>query len=261
MKIQLMSDLHIEFRPGQKSLGYINPEADVVVIAGDACDYTNSPRLLSMLRSSDLAGKEVYYVPGNHEFYRAPSTAHTLQSLQETFGGLKELGVRVAYLDSFKTRLRASEGSPVRFVLATLWSDLSNPMDALAAGCLNDFRVPGLTIDWYNEQHQLHKAFIKAQLEAAAKAGGKTVVVTHHCPSHLSTPERFKGDSLGPCFVSDLTGLMHGAEAPVLWMHGHTHHAFDYAVGGTRIVCNPLGYPGEHRYTTDGYKENLLLEI
>lgn len=144
MKIQLMSDLHIEFRPG--------------------------PGLLSMLRSLDLAGKEVYYVPGNHEFYQAPSTTHTLQSLQETFGGPKELGVRVTYLDSFKTRLRASKWSPVRFVLATLWSDLSNPMDVLAAGCLNDFRVPSLTIDRYNEQHQLHKAFIKAQLEAAAKA-------------------------------------------------------------------------------------------
>ena len=139
MKIQLMSDLHIEFRP--------------------------SPGLLSMPRSLDLAGKEVYYATGNPS-----STTHTPQSLQETFGGLKELGVRVTYLDSFKTRLRASKWSPVRFVLATLWSDLSNPMDVLAAGCLNDFRVPSLTIDRYNEQHQLHKAFIKAQLEAAAKA-------------------------------------------------------------------------------------------
>lgn len=144
MKIQLMSDLHIEFRP--------------------------SPGLLSMLRSLDLAGKEVYYAPGNHEFYLAPSATHAPQSLQETFGGLKELGVRVAYPDSFKTRLRASKWSPVRFVLATLWSDLSNPMGVLVAGCLNDFRVPSLTIDRYNEQHQLHKAFIKAQLEAAAKA-------------------------------------------------------------------------------------------
>ena len=32
-----------------------------------------------------------------------------------------------------------------------------------------------------------------------------------------------------------------------LWIHGHTHTAFDYWVQGTRIVCNPRGYA--HEYT------------
>ena len=27
-----------------------------------------------------------------------------------------------------------------------------------------------------------------------------------------------------------------------LWIHGHTHTAFDYTVDGTRVVCNPRGY-------------------
>ena len=30
-----------------------------------------------------------------------------------------------------------------------------------------------------------------------------------------------------------------------LWIHGHTHTFFDYVVSGTRVVCNPRGYPGE----------------
>ena len=30
-----------------------------------------------------------------------------------------------------------------------------------------------------------------------------------------------------------------------LWIHGHTHTRFDYRVRGTRVVCNPRGYPGE----------------
>jgi len=28
-----------------------------------------------------------------------------------------------------------------------------------------------------------------------------------------------------------------------LWLHGHTHNNFDYNVNGTRVVCNPMGYP------------------
>jgi hypothetical protein len=28
-----------------------------------------------------------------------------------------------------------------------------------------------------------------------------------------------------------------------LWVHGHTHSSFDYLLNGTRVVCNPRGYP------------------
>jgi hypothetical protein len=36
-----------------------------------------------------------------------------------------------------------------------------------------------------------------------------------------------------------------------LWTHGHTHHTFDYMVGGTRIVCNPRGYIGYEKEASD----------
>jgi hypothetical protein len=32
-----------------------------------------------------------------------------------------------------------------------------------------------------------------------------------------------------------------------LWIHGHTHDSFDYAVAGTRVICNPKGYRNENR--------------
>jgi hypothetical protein len=52
--------------------------------------------------------------------------------------------------------------------------------------------------------------------------------------------------------VNDLPALV---RAPVsLWIHGHTHTAFDYTVGNTRVVCNPRGYV--HRRT--GELENPL---
>ena len=28
-----------------------------------------------------------------------------------------------------------------------------------------------------------------------------------------------------------------------VWIHGHTHTSFDYRIQGTRVVCNPRGYP------------------
>ena len=42
-----------------------------------------------------------------------------------------------------------------------------------------------------------------------------------------------------------------------LWIHGHTHTAFDYDVRGTRVVCNPRGYPHE----TTGFDPALVVTV
>ena len=42
-----------------------------------------------------------------------------------------------------------------------------------------------------------------------------------------------------------------------LWIHGHTHTLFDYCVRGTRVVCNPRGYPGERT----GFRPDWTVEI
>ena len=48
-----------------------------------------------------------------------------------------------------------------------------------------------------------------------------------------------------------------GGDQVALWVHGHSHTAVDYDVAGTRVVCNPRGYPGED---TD-FKPNLVLVV
>lgn len=45
-------------------------------------------------------------------------------------------------------------------------------------------------------------------------------------------------------YASDLRDLIH-AHWPDLWVHGHIHHAADYRVGRTRIVCNPRDHVDE----------------
>lgn len=69
-------------------------------------------------------------------------------------------------------------------------------------------------------------------------------MVTHHLPSHRSTAARFVRSPLNRFFVCDVEPLIVDRQ-PRLWVHGHTHAAMDYRIGATRVVCNPLGYPGE----------------
>ena len=64
MKIQLLSDLHLEFKDLDKS---ITTGADVIVLAGDIHKKANA---IPWINENIPTGVPVIYVLGNHEFYR-----------------------------------------------------------------------------------------------------------------------------------------------------------------------------------------------
>lgn len=88
--------------------------------------------------------------------------------------------------------------------------------------------------------HRRTRAFLDVTL--ATPHDGPTMVVTHHAPHPDSLPDPH--GHLRWCDASDLRDLIRARE-PDLWIHGHVHHAVDYAVGPTRIVCNPRGHIDE----------------
>ena len=72
MKVQLLSDLHLEVQPGFTLRPA--PDADLLVLAGDVGSYQYGSRLpgadFGLERFSPLRGwpVPVLYVPGNHEY-------------------------------------------------------------------------------------------------------------------------------------------------------------------------------------------------
>jgi hypothetical protein len=96
--------------------------------------------------------------------------------------------------------------------------------------------------------HMRHVENIKAAMRQALADGKLLVVVTHHAPCARSM--MFGSDWVGehlfqpvdPAYASYLDHLMDGEDAPVLWIHGHTHIAVDYTEGHTRVLSNPKGY-------------------
>jgi hypothetical protein len=87
---------------------------------------------------------------------------------------------------------------------------------------------------------------------------GATVVVTHHAP----TMQSFGNDRVEGCeshldasYANCWEALM--SDSVVLWIHGYLHHAVDYTINDTRIMCNPRGYPGE----SSGFNPDLLITV
>jgi len=234
MKLNILSDLHLGFSELDTPLN----DADVVVLAGDIARPRQAAQWAMRLH------KPVIYVPGNHEFYGS--------SLDAAAAELKRLcaGTRIHVLDNDDVTIDG-----VRFIGSTLWSDFmlfGNGARRTAAiveaqRLMRDFsririgersdalftpadsaRLFARNAEWLDRRLDVPHA-------------GPTVVVTHHAPSRRSIHARFADSLLNACFVSNAEHLA-GAERVQWWIHGHTHDSFDYALNGTRVICNPRGY-------------------
>jgi predicted phosphodiesterase len=280
MKIQLASDLHLEFADVDIKN---NTNADVLILSGDilvADDLRNQPASLAWealpeeghgrakrsMRYRDFFQrvsfqfKHVIYVMGNHEHYHGKFD-QSADIIRQTLGYLNIHNIHLLDRD---TKLI----DDVHFVGGTMWTDC-NKGDAMTLyhleSCMNDFRViriakenfkkflPKRTITEFTATRDYFKTVIGNLPEDA-----KVVVCSHHAPSHLSIHEMYKHDQLmNGGYSSDLSEFILDRPRIKVWTHGHMHNNFDYMVGDTRVVCNPHGYPGEN----DQFDFNFTFEV
>jgi predicted phosphodiesterase len=240
-----MSDLHFEHLPdyGAALLASLDPQgADALVLAGDILSLVLPQRALQAFgRFADAYGT-VFYVPGNHEFYKTSPTAGAavLEELQALVPGLIVLEPG-----------RVVEHAGRRLLGGTMWFG-RHPKDNLYRIALNDFAlIEGFT-PWVWEQNRLFVEFLRRELRAG------DVVITHHLPSERSTPPLLAGSPISMFFVSDQEALIE-ERRPAAWLHGHTHRPCNYRIGVTEVRSNPKGYPRERPASFD-YRP-LLVEV
>jgi predicted phosphodiesterase len=236
MRIQLASDLHLEFLardfPGECLIAPAH-EADVLVLAGDV---SRADAAIALFKDWPVP---VLYILGNHEAYGG-----CIEAVREELTRAAQ-GTSVRFMER-----ELIDFGGVRFLGCTLWTDYQldstltqqQLMDQ-AQRSLNDHRlIRTREGELFLPQHALQdhersRAWLVQEL--SRNYDGKTVVVTHHGPHPLSVHPRYVGDPVNAAFVSDLSDLLPKAD---LWLHGHVHDSFDYRVGRCRVVANPLGY-------------------
>jgi Icc-related predicted phosphoesterase len=244
LTLQVASDLHLELHQdgGTAFINSMDPSGvDVLLLAGDIA----SARFLSQLRPclQLLAAKypAVLYVPGNHELWRL-KPEEAMQVLSAASKGISNLHILNNQVLSIGGR---------RFIGGPMWFPQWSPLYDYAATQMPDFKQIVDFHPWVVREN----AKFKTLLEKNLKAGD--VVLTHYLPSQKSISPRFKGSPTNAFFVSEMDQLILDRK-PALWVHGHTHDSLDYQLSGTRIVCNPFGYPKE---LNPGYKEKLLIPV
>lgn len=251
MKIQLLSDLHLEtevFTPRPA------PGADLLVLAGDV--------------DSTWAGLQhfadwpvpVLFVPGNHEFDR--------RDVDEALAGLRARcdALGVTLLEREAHVLTATDGRRIRFLGTTRWCDFDlfgekeRPRAMRAASYfVNVMRSTrgGNPFDpvAVREEALRCRAWLAAELDRLPTADTPwdvTVVVTHFGPSLRSADPRYGRQPGTASFCNADDDLLAGAQ---LWIHGHLHCRHDYLVphagGVTRVVSNARGH--SHKGESDAF--------
>lgn len=280
MKIQLLSDLHLESHPQFQA--HPAPGADVLVLAGDIGSYQPGSQLLALdepdfglARFSPLPTTQggagwpvpVIFVPGNHEYDGL--------DFEATHARLQQVCRRLGLI-WLERRSLVMQG--VRLLGTTLWTDFESLL-----------YMPGLRADTPAQRDKLmDKAFRAANFYLHKTGGtwrgqpllaeqvrhlalhcqdwlrqalaqpfhGPTVVITHFAPTLASTDPRYGLTPGTAGFCNALDALLPQAQ---LWLHGHLHCPVDTVQSGCRIVANPLGYAKKNEQA--GFVPALTIEV
>lgn len=259
MKLQLLSDIHLEFRDFIPAL----TDADYVVLAGDI-----GVKYQGVVWAHDnfvKNGRKVIYVPGNHEFY-GNNHQHLIASLRK-----KCLDLEV--IPFFGPEDHLIHGDYL-LMGGTYWTDLKYKWQRLMPADFNQEVVKTIHIDFSDyysimngrrnltcmDTQKINTDTRYGFMNLIAKyPEKKAVVITHHAPSIRSSLPRFETDPTTAFFVNCDESFITNTPNIKLWLHGHVHNCNDYMIGDCRVVSNPRGYV--HYNENTNWSPDLVLEI
>ncbi|MDC8006078.1 metallophosphoesterase [Aureisphaera galaxeae] len=250
MKIQICSDVHLEFASNREWLEEhpLVPKADILIIAGDTYYLNKDFSALDFIQKVSQDFKQVYLIPGNHEYYGGYNVATAFDVTYEKI------------LDNvFMVNNHTVEIDNIQFIFSTMWSKIQHHILDVMRGMTDFHRIKfngeRFSVNHYNEIHEVCFQYIFD----AVKKEGKKVVVTHHLPSYQCNVEEFKDSLLNDAFCVDKTPFILNHDVDY-WVYGHSHRNLgDFNIGNTKMVTNQLGYVGMHEHY--GFDTEKVIEI
>ena len=248
LTIQYCSDLHLEFDLNSRLVRRypLEVKGDILLLAGDIVPFAVLDQHNYFFDFVSRNFKATYWVPGNHEYYGS--------DIARRNGAVME-AIRDNVFLVNNTSVAVDEATTL--ICSTLWSRI-NPADELpVTKAMSDFHVINncrgkLDIPTYNSLHEACLKFIEQAVASAPSM--RKIVMTHHIPTFMHYPEKYKADILNQAFASELYDFIEPSGIHT-WIYGHHHcNIPEFKIGSTRMLTNQLGYVkyGEHRDFSGG---------
>ena len=162
MRIQYMSDLHLEFQENNRYLRYneLPVTGDVLVLAGDIFYLKDKTApVMNFWKWASKNYRQVLIVPGNHEYYNYSDV------MERGFQWKWMLRENAGYYQNQVVRIDDTD-----FVLSTLWSHINPNDEYFVWKSMNDFRQIKfggklLQVEEFNRMHEICIDFIRKNIE------------------------------------------------------------------------------------------------
>ena len=253
MKIQYVSDLHLEFADNWRYLkdNPLKVTGDVLILAGDIGylgddNYSKHP---FWDWASDNYQKVIACM-GNHEFYKF----YDIAILPDGYC----LTIRNNVHSYYNAVVPLGDAD---IIVSTLWAKIPLKEAYYTEQVVSDFRRilynrELLTFADFNREHERCFAFVKKSVEASTAQ--KKIVVTHHVPSFRMQCPMFADSLANGAFTVELEDFIKGHSIDY-WIYGHSHYNVDVIIGNTYCISNQLGYVSHCEHLT--FNPDKYIEI
>ena len=264
MKIQYISDIHLEFETNIKFENIVVPNAPYLALCGDI-GHPNSEIFKEFINYCSKRWTHVFYLTGNHDYYNKIHTRwkykapRTINETEEDIGTLFKNYSNVHFLQK-----KSFEIPNTDYVIlgCTLWTHIEEKHYVEAYYSLNDFNYickdgKRFSVEDLVELHQEHANWILESLQNLESLNKKAIVLTHHLPTSLIINSKYIGHPKNYLYYSELTTQL---DNPALkgWICGHSHASSKIIYRkGVTVMMNCKGYPNEHT----GFTKSCVYEL
>jgi len=257
MKIQIVSDLHLEFLNTDQveeladRISY-NTRAETLILAGDICSWSEK-RIKNLYLFLDILVDryhEIIYVLGNHEYYGSSynEVKFFKWKVERNRPNLFILENQYQVTES-----SINESDSVTVYGTTLWFEETVEAQLLKYN-LNDYRC----IQDFDPDAWSRKAiqFIKNIPDDESKK----VLITHHVPHSRFISEKYVGNDMNCFYLNEIGKYLDKFN---LVIFGHSHESVDYQFSDRcRAISNPRGYlDSPNKGSNDKFQYQLIVEV
>lgn len=253
MKIQIVSDLHLEFPENREWLekNPLIPKGDILLMAGDI--ITDKKKKKARFFYDQIVQDFPFIIStmGNHEFYKGEieyAYPFYKSKIAEKFIKLNNQSYVI---------------EDIKIIVSTLWSLIPDDKKDICSRYMNDYHMIWNKRDYplnpydTNIYYNLSVQYINNELKKPFT--GKVIVMTHHMPSYKCLTKRPYNLDLRCAYASDLDELIISHPNIVYWFTGHSHDFNITKIGNTQIIRNPLGYVSDSQQVD--FKRDFIVEL
>lgn len=244
MKVQIASDLHIEYCYHEEEyLNLIKPSSKILILPGDIGSLYRIKQLGNYLNYLCNKFLLVIYVFGNCEFYLDKKYIYKFQEMDNLKNRIKDISKSLKNLIVLdQENIQIGE---YLFTGCTLWSKLEKPLPY-------KYKIRDLDTEKYNELHQSDFQFIQKSDQFAKENNLKHIVITHYLPFILNN-DKTKPD----LYMTDLSEFIKDSNIHT-WICGHIHQNFNLEIGKVNLVSNQKG---KLKSICDDYKPDFIIDL